>query len=78
MSRLIVFVLLGVLAATTAGADRAMPPAAPIDPPGIEGMIAEAPTDAEAELLGDLPADIPDYRGAQKPEPPAAVQPATP
>ena len=75
MYRFMVFVLLGSLACGPAMADRAV---APVAPPKVEGMVAEAPAEDNTEPMGELPAEVPDYRGAQKPQMPKAAKPPVP
>ncbi|HEX2753153.1 MAG TPA: hypothetical protein VHP34_08655 [Alphaproteobacteria bacterium] len=72
----LVFVLLGMLAiGGQAAADRAIPP---MDPPKTEGMMTQAAPDSETESLQQTTEDLPDYRGAQKPDLPKAKQTETP
>ena len=78
MYRLCAFVLPFLLVCSVALADRAVAPAAPIDPPAVEGMMAEAPADEDILPMGELPAELPDYRAAQKPKMPSGVKAPTP
>ena len=71
MYRLMVFVLLGMFCTAPVFAELAVAPA-------VEGMVAEAPADPQATPMGALPDEVPEYRGAQKPDMPEAARPPLP